>query len=271
MGVDTLLALADAIGRHALLLFLTLLATLLLLVFAAWAGHLQVLPRARAGLPRPALLLLYALAGFGIVVAAAAVFAEFAEQLDPAGAMARADEALAASIGVHAAPATLHVFALLTHLGDPAWLTLLGAGVALWLWWRRQRALALGWVLALGGNALLNPALKRIFERIRPVHEHGLFSEMGFSFPSGHTSGATVAYGMMAYVALRTLPAAWHLPAVLGATALAFTVGCSRVFLQVHYLSDVLAGFASGGAWLVVCVMSVEASRHWRGARTLKK
>jgi undecaprenyl-diphosphatase len=43
------------------------------------------------------------------------------------------------------------------------------------------------------------------------------------------------------------------------------------VFLQVHYLSDVLAGFASGGAWLVVCVMSVEASRHWRGARTLQK
>jgi len=271
MGVDTLLALADAIGRHALLLFLTLLAALLLLVLAAWASHAQLPPQARTGLPRPALLMLYALAGFAVVVGAAAGFAQIAEQLDPAGAMARADEALAASIGVHVAPATLHVFALLTHLGDPAWLALLAAGVALWLWSRRQRALALGWVLALGGNALLNPALKRIFERVRPLHEHGLVSEMGFSFPSGHTSGATVAYGMLAYVALRTLPAAWHMPAVLGATALAFTVGCSRVFLQVHYLSDVLAGFPSGGAWLVVCVMSVDASRHWRGARTLQK
>ena len=271
MSVEALLALADAIGRHALPQFLLLLAALLLVVRVAWGGHAQMLPRARAGLPRPALLLLYALAGFAIVVGAASGFAEIAEHLDPVGAMARADEALAASIGVHAAPATLHVFALLTHLGDPAWLTLLGAGVALWLWWRRRRVLALGWVLALGGNALLNPALKRIFERVRPVHDHGLFSEMGFSFPSGHTSGATVAYGMMAYVALRTLPPVWHLPAVLSATAVAFTVGCSRVFLQVHYLSDVLAGFASGGAWLVVCVMSAEASRHWRGARTLQK
>ena len=270
MRVETLVALADATGRHALPLFLALLAALLLLVLAAWVGHVQVLPRARAGSPQPALLL-SALAGFGIVVGAAAGFAEIAEQLDPAGAMARADEALAASIGAHTAPATLRVFALLTHLGDVAWLALLGAGIALWLWSRRQRALALGWVLALGGNALLNPALKRIFERMRPVHKLDLFNETGFSFPSGHTSGAIGAYGMLAYVALRTLPAVWDLPAVLGATAVAFTVGCSRVFLQVHYLSDVLAGFASGGAWVVVCVMSVEASHRWRDTRTLQK
>ena len=105
--MTTLLALAEAVGPHALPLFLALLAALLLLVLAAWAGHVQVLPRARAGLPRPALLLLYALAGFAIVVGAAAGFAEIAEQLDPAGAMAHADEALAASIRVHAAPATL--------------------------------------------------------------------------------------------------------------------------------------------------------------------
>ena len=82
-------------------------------------------------------------------------------------------------------------------------------------------------------HSLLNPTLKRIFERVRPVHKHGLVSEAGWSFPSGHTSGATVAYGMLALVAIRTLPPRWHLPAVLGATALAYTVGSSRVFLQV--------------------------------------
>ena len=150
---------------------------------------------------------------------------------------------------------------LLTHLGDAWLLTLLGAVVALGLWWRGQRTLALGWVLALGGNALLNPLLKRIFERVRPVHDHGLVAELGWSFPSGHTSGATVAYGMLAYVMLRTLPSAWHLPAVLGAAALAFTVGSSRVFLQVHFASDVVAGFASGTAWLMVCILSVGSSR----------
>jgi membrane-associated phospholipid phosphatase len=62
---------------------------------------------------------------------------------------------------------------------------------------------------------------------------------------------------MLALVAIRTLPPRWHLPAVLGATALAYTVGSSRVFLQVHFVSDVAAGFASGGAWLMVCVISI--------------
>ena len=120
-------------------------------------------------------------------------------------------------------------------------------------------------MLALAGNALLNPLLKRIFERLRPLHEPGAANELGWSFPSGHTSGATVAYGMLAYVVLRTLPPAWHLPGVLGATALVFTVGSSRVFLQLHFASDVLAGFASGTAWLVVCILSVTLSGHYRG------
>ena len=119
-------------------------------------------------------------------------------------------------------------------------------------------------MVALGGNALLNPLLKRVFERVRPMHEHGLVTELGWSFPSGHTSSATVAYGMLAYVALRTLPAVWHVPALLAAAALAFTVGCSRVFLQVHFASDVLAGFASGAAWLTVCIVSVELARAYR-------
>jgi membrane-associated phospholipid phosphatase len=96
------------------------------------------------------------------------------------------------------------------------------------------------------------------------VHDNGLVSEMGFSFPSGHTAGATVAYGMLAYLALRVLPSRWHVPAVMLASALAFTIGSSRVFLQVHFASDVLAGFAWGAAWLAVCVLSVELSRRWR-------
>ena len=182
--------------------------------------------------------------------------------------MSLADEALSVSIREHVGVGTLQVFAMLTHLGDPLVLTLLGVTVALGLWWRGQRTLALGWVLALGGNALLNPMLKRVFERVRPVHDHGLVAELSWSFPSGHTSGATVAYGMLAYVVLRTLPTAWHLPAVLGATALAFTVGGSRVFLQVHFASDVLAGFASGTAWLMVCILSVGARQRWRLMRS---
>lgn len=70
---------------------------------------------------------------------------------------------------------------------------------------------------------------------------------------------------MLAYVLLRSVPRAWQLPALLGAVTLAFAVACSRVFLQVHYVSDVLAGFASGGAWLMVCILSVELGRSRHG------
>ena len=264
MGADQTLALAHWLGAHALGVFLALLCALLLLAsLVVWAWRGPVLRRRQAALSQPAVLLLSVAAGLVIVLVAAAGFAEIAEQLGPGGRMSLADEALSASIGAHVGGATLRAFALLTQLGDVRVLTALGVAVALWLWWRGQRTLALGWVLALAGNALLNPMLKHLFERVRPLHEPGAASELGWSFPSGHSSGATVAYGMLAYVVLRTLPSAWHLPAVLGATALAFTVGSSRVFLQVHFVSDVVAGFASGSAWLVVCILSVTLSGHF--------
>jgi membrane-associated phospholipid phosphatase len=269
MRPDQWLVLARWVGAHAWLVFVALLCLLLLLMaFIAWVWDGQVLRRTPAAFSPPAVLLLNVAAGFSIVLGAAFGFAEIAEHLGPGGAMSQADEALSASIRSHVGVGTQQVFARLTHLGDPLVLTLLGVAVALWLCWRGQRSLALGWALALGGNALLNPVLKRVFERVRPVHDHGLVAELGWSFPSGHTSGATVAYGMLAYVLLRTLPKVWHLPVVLGATSLAFSVGSSRVFLQLHFASDVVAGFASGTAWLMVCISSVGASQRWRLMRS---
>ncbi|MEO8804614.1 MAG: phosphatase PAP2 family protein [Burkholderiaceae bacterium] len=265
MSAEALAGFASVVGAHALAVFLSLLVVVLLLVAAgAWLLRSRVLPHAQSRLGPLALVLLSAAIGFALVLGAASLFAEVAEHLGSGPTMSLADDALTASIRAHVAPATVAVFAVLTHFGDLITLTLLGTLVALLLWWQRRRALALGWVIALGGNALLNPMLKRVFERVRPPHEHGLIDELGWSFPSGHTSGATVAYGMLAYVAVRTLPPAWHVPAVLVATALAFTVACSRVFLQVHFASDVVAGFASGAAWLTVCIVSVELARVYR-------
>lgn len=265
MPAETLAGFAAVVGAHALAVFFALLAVLLLVVAAAgWLLRSHVMPQARSRLGPLTLVVMSAAIGFALVLGAASLFAEIAEHLGSGAAMSLADEALTASIRAHVAPATLAVFAVLTHFGDVITLTLLGAVVALLLWWQRRRALAVGWVIALGGNALLNPLLKRVFERVRPVHGDGLADAIGWSFPSGHTSGATVAYGMLAYVAIRTLPQRWHAPLVLAAAALAFTVGSSRVFLQVHFASDVMAGFASGAAWLTVCIVSVELARVYR-------
>ena len=114
---------------------------------------------------------------------------------------------------------------------------------------------------------MLNTVLKRIFERTRPVHDNLRAFADGWSFPSGHASGSLVAYGMLAYLAVRLLPARWsdaRLPALLLATAVVFIVCASRVFVQVHFATDVLAGMASGSAWLAVCIGALELVRYHR-------
>lgn len=224
-------------------------------------------PRGDVRLPPGGYLLLHFALGFGLVVGAAHLFAELAEQLVDGSSMGRVDVAFSDAAAASMPRIALQAFALLTHLGDPALLVALAIIVAWRLLADRRRWLALAWLAALLGNALLNPALKRIFARARPLHEHGLAAAEGFSFPSGHSSGSMVAWGMLAYLLLRLAPQRWHRPAVLGAVALVWSIGCSRVFLQVHWPSDVLAGFASGAAWLAVCIGAVEAGRYWRGRR----
>lgn len=262
-------AAARAVGSAAPLWFAAGLLVMLGMTVLLWT----LLPLALRRLPRgpgrrPGLfLIVYLASGFGIVAVAASVFAEMAEAMDADESMGRFDETLAATLRQSLPPGAMRVFAAVTRLGDVATIVMLGVAVAALLLWQRRRWLALGWSLALAGNGVLNPLLKRVFERVRPLHDQGLVTAGSWSFPSGHASGAVVAYGMLAYLLVRYLPPRqrhWQLPVVLAAAALAYTVGCSRIALQVHYASDVIGGLASGMAWLTVCVFSIEALRWYR-------
>jgi undecaprenyl-diphosphatase len=207
--------------------------------------------------------------GSTVMLMGVLVFVLLAGTLTPGSALIRFDQAISDAFRANLAPQALQVFAALTHLADPATLTVLCVVGTLVLVARRQRGLALAWVLAIAGNAVLNQSLKQLIGRARPLDpEWGLLVQ-GLSFPSGHSSGAVVAYGMLAYLALHLLPKAWHLPvlAVALALALALTVGISRVVLRVHFASDVAAGFASGSAWLALCITSFELVGWWRGNR----
>lgn len=263
-------ALAEWLGRHVLAATTVgLLATLALatVAFAAWR---QVRLRApRDGLSPAAWLALWLSLGGGVVLAAAAVFAEAMEALDAEESLGVFDTRLAQVLSQGLSPQVLRAVGVATHLGDPIVLTALVVGVGVALLWRGHRWLALGWIVACGGNGVLNPLLKRVFARVRPVHDHGFAVADGFSFPSGHTSGSLVVYGMLAYLGVRLLPPRWHLPGVLLAAALAFSMGASRVLLQVHWASDVAAGFAWGLAWLAVCITAIEVRRRYvRSAST---
>jgi undecaprenyl-diphosphatase len=206
-----------------------------------------------------------------LVTAAAGLvaFFELADEVAAGEDIAAFDEAFTASLREWTPHATLVLFRIATRLGDPAVLIGLGIAVALMLIWKHRRLAAAVWVAATAGNGLLTWALKAIFERSRPIHEHGLLVSEGWSFPSGHASGSFAVYTMLLYVLLRNRALRWwHLPLVVLAIGLTLAVGFSRVFLQVHYLSDVLAGYLVAATWLCLCITAAEAARaaaHRRG------
>ena len=257
------LAWAEWLGRHAVPVLAAALVLVLVAVAAFVIGFRRYSPYAAWDRwPRPLLLGICLALGAGVLVATASLFAEMLEVFDADEEIGQFDVRLTETLARELSPAALRFFGNLTHLGDPWPLTLLVIGLGVLLLVRRQTSLALGWVVACAGAGALNMVLKQIFERVRPLHDHGFAQADGYSFPSGHTSGSLVVYGMLAYLCLRLLPPRWHLPSVLLASALAFSIGWSRVILQVHWASDVVAGFAFGVAWLTVCIAAVEITRR---------
>ena len=201
------------------------------------------------------------------LVLAGATMAELAESGRTGGHWGALDDAIAQGMRAQADTAVLQWFAALTHLGD-SWVLAGGTiVVAVALWVRQHRLLVTGWLVAMAGNGALTKILKEVFERVRPEHVHGIAQADGFSFPSGHSSASMAAFAMLAYLATRLLPRPWHMPAVLAAGALIFTTGWSRVVLQVHYASDVLAGWLLAGTWVLCTVLIMESVSRWRGSQ----
>ncbi|MGQ0622263.1 MAG: phosphatase PAP2 family protein [Panacagrimonas sp.] len=201
---------------------------------------------------------------FLLALAALSVFLAVAGAIGSDDGLGRFDQQLAIRMRQTLSPPSLQTFAWVTRLGNAEVQWFVGVGVAAFLLLRSHPWLAVSWVAAVGGNGLLNRSLKVLFQRERPLHDHGWVSESGWSFPSGHASGAVAMYGMLAYLLIRMTPRTWHLPILLSAITLILFVGFSRVALHVHYFSDVIAGFASATAWLIVCIGSAEMIRARR-------
>ncbi|NEW06925.1 phosphatase PAP2 family protein [Paenibacillus sp. SYP-B3998] len=113
------------------------------------------------------------------------------------------------------------------------------------------------------GAWVLNALLKMIFERVRPLEEWLIQAE-GFSFPSGHAMVASLFYGLIGYLLWVNIrnswKGAWCVPVITIFVILC--IGISRIYLGVHYPSDVLAGFAAGSAGLIGCIMGIQAIQY---------
>jgi undecaprenyl-diphosphatase len=114
---------------------------------------------------------------------------------------------------------------------------------------RRRWAIAVSLLLVVSGAQLLNTLLKATFQRERPMPYVELLPAQQFSFPSGHTMLATAVYLFLAYLAWQHLYGFARYGVAGCAVLLILLVGVSRLYLEVHYATDVIGGFVAGFVW----------------------
>ncbi|SFA91773.1 MULTISPECIES: phosphatase PAP2 family protein [unclassified Bacillus (in: firmicutes)] len=145
------------------------------------------------------------------------------------------------------------VMIFITFLGSIKWITFGVIVGTLILWILKKYSLSIFLAVSSTLGAVFNILLKNIFQRERPDIQP-LISEVGFSFPSGHSMGSFIFYGALAFVIVHFAKKnLWKYFGVFVMVAIIALIGISRVYLGVHFPSDIIAGFSAGGAWLTVC------------------
>jgi len=196
------------------------------------------------------------LAGLLIMAAASGLFVYLADEVGEQAWLASFDLAVAQFFNRHGVWWLARVFEAVTFFGNPSTITVIGLGVALLLATLRRWSLLAGWTAALIGTALLNTTLKAVIQRLRPQLPEPWITETGWSFPSGHALGSLVAYGFLAYLLTQMSPAGFpRRTAVVVLATLVLLIGFSRIYLGVHYLSDVIGGYAAATVWLTFCIL----------------
>jgi membrane-associated phospholipid phosphatase len=172
------------------------------------------------------------------------------------------DARLADALHANAVPAVTTVFTAVTLLGSTPALALVGGGACAYLLIRRQPRNAVLPVLALLGAQLLGWSLKALFARPRPTFDDPLATADWFSFPSGHAMSSAALYGALASVfADRPASGRTRAAGLGGAGLLVAAIGFSRLYLGVHYLTDVLAGYSAGLALLLLAIAGLRPRR----------
>ncbi|TFV57711.1 phosphatase PAP2 family protein [Geodermatophilus sp. DF01-2] len=167
---------------------------------------------------------------------------------------------------VSGSPLLVTVLRWVTDLGGTAFAVLVMVLATVFLLIRRQRRLA-AFVAVTGiGLAILGPVAKAVVDRARPVVQSPVVeTPSNASFPSGHSMTAMVVYGALLLVALPSVRRRAR-PWLVAATAVVVVaVGFTRLALGVHFVSDVLAGWALGAGWLAVTAAAFRGWQHSRG------
>ena len=196
--------------------------------------------------------------GATLLIATAIIFGYIAEDVVSAEAITVIDENLARWFHGHATPTHTRLMLFITHINGIMGVIVMACMCAFYLYREKSWHWLLTLVLAVPGGMLVNVGLKYAFHRARPSFDDPLLILTTYSFPSGHASGATLFYGVVAaYLVSLVKSALWRVLICLAALMMVALVGLSRIYLGVHYLSDVLAAVAASSAWLALVLTSV--------------
>ncbi len=195
------------------------------------------------------------LISFIIFVISLNAFVEITEGLKDDG-LTVFDDAVSAAVQSYRNESLTKVFEFITHLGDRVAYSVAAVMVATFFFFKYGRwKFTLQTILVLLLSSLSNVVLKKVINRARPTLEH-LVAVSTLSYPSGHSMSAMAFYGFLIYLSFR-FSRSWgpKLLAFFGFGLLILLIGISRVYLGVHYPSDVIAGFVGGLIWVAFCVV----------------
>ena len=208
---------------------------------------------------------LYLIISVLVLISAGLIFGIIAENVVNGDALTIVDVQIAHWLHSHTTSSMTQSLLILTDLHDPITISFMVSLIGLYLIWVKRWYDFLAIVLVVPGGMLLNLLVKQLFHRGRPSFEDPLVILSTYSFPSGHVAASTIFYGMLATLLISQNPT-WIRTACL--LLVAFTmivlVAFSRLYLGAHYLSDVLAAFFEGVAWLAFCMTAILTYRIYQ-------
>lgn len=172
------------------------------------------------------------------------------------------DSSVADWASVNASDLSLQAITAVTLLGDTLVVSAMAIVVGAIAWWRRREARMLVFLAAIViGDALITVAVKLLMDRARPTL-NPIADMLGPSFPSGHSSMAAAFYAAAALLLVQGRSRTATGVIAGAAVGIAVAVAASRVLLDLHWLSDVVAGLAFGWAWFAFCVLAIGIGRR---------
>ncbi len=200
-----------------------------------------------------------------VFVTASAAFAWMATSIESGGVLASIDGLTGMWLHTHVTPGMTGAMVVISFLGAPSTLAVVTVMACAVLVRKRSYDLVVTWVALVFGGDLLNYGLKLLIHRSRPTLDNPLLTLSSYSFPSGHAMASSVFYGFVIAQVL-TMTRQRHGEATAAGIVMIVLVCFSRVYLGVHYVSDVLAGVLAAIAWSTLALTALHLIRahQWK-------